>query len=206
MSKETLEHLSSFVDGELNQDTALFLARRLASDRELGKTWERYHLIRECMRRPGEPLAMTSINVDLETETIRQAASREGAMPGWLKPVAGFAVAASVAAAALFSVLDADGPASGPQPQLAKPFNSPNPLGTLPASQPASFGAESAAQQQLNLYLLRHNQAAGTVGRQGFVSLVPIVSAAPVQQVLEVPQEADSVATDTEAAGRQDTP
>ena len=86
MSKETLEQLSSFVDGELSQDSALFLARRLASDSELGKTWERYHLIRECMRRPGEALAVTSISVDLDIDSSRSEVSGSAGMPGWLKP------------------------------------------------------------------------------------------------------------------------
>ena len=206
MSKETLEQLSSFVDGELNQDSALFLARRLASDSELGKTWERYHLIRECMRRPGEALAVTSISVDLDIDSSRSEVSGSAGMPGWLKPVAGIAVAASVAAVAVFSVLDVSAPVGAPQPQLAEPFNSPNPLGTLPVSQPVSFGAESASQKQLNLYLLRHNQAAGTVGRQGFVSFVPIVSAAPVQQVLEAPIEPEVASADAEPSGSKGTP
>ncbi|MFN2169467.1 MAG: hypothetical protein ACK2U9_24815, partial [Anaerolineae bacterium] len=177
------------------------------SDPEMGKTWERYHLIRECMRRPGEPLAITAINIDLEMDTGRTPAISSAGLSGWMKPVTGLAVAASVAAAAVFGVLDSAGPTAVPQPQVAKPFNSPNPLGTLPASQPVSFGPQSASQQQLNLYLLRHNQAAGTVGRQGFVSFVPIVSAAPVQQVLDSPAQPDEGDTGTAApTGGQDTP
>jgi sigma-E factor negative regulatory protein RseA len=180
MNKETLEHLSSFMDGELNQDTALFVARRMGSDAELGKTWERYHLIRECMRRPGENLVLTSIRLDLE-RAEQPPVQQRAAAGRWMRPLAGFAVAASVAAVAIFTVVGGPGQPLPAQPQVAQPFTSPNPLTRLPASQAVSFGAQSPTQQQLNRYLLQHNHAAGKVGRQGFVSFVPVVSAPPVQ-------------------------
>ena len=53
MSKETLEHISSFMDGEFSRETGLFLTRRLSADEELTASWERYHLIRDCIRYQG---------------------------------------------------------------------------------------------------------------------------------------------------------
>jgi len=61
MSKESLEHLSSLMDGELSRETGLFLTRRLSSDEEMCDTWERYHLIRDCIRQPGSKLAVTGL-------------------------------------------------------------------------------------------------------------------------------------------------
>ena len=39
MSKESLEHLSSLMDGEMSRETGLFLTRRLASDDGMCDTW-----------------------------------------------------------------------------------------------------------------------------------------------------------------------
>lgn len=197
MSKETREHLSSLMDGELSQETAVFVARRMSSDPELGKDWERFHLIRECIRRPGETRAFANIELDLDTAApVRKMAASPNS-PGWLRPLAGLAVAASVAAVAIINVVNVAEPVGQPAAETAaQPFSSPNPLNTLPASQPVSFGPQSESARQLNGYLLRHNQAAGQVGRQGFVSFVPIVSATPVQLL-----EADESASSDNASG-----
>lgn len=204
MSKETLEHLSSFMDGELNQNTALFVARRMASDPEYGKTWERYHLVRECMRRPGQHLALSSMRIDLESAE-QVAASQPVDTPRWMRPLAGFAIAASVAAVAIFTVVGDNSQPAPAQLQVAQPFTSPNPLTRLPASQAVSFGAQSATQQQLNRYLLQHNHVAGKVGRQGFVSFVPVVSAPPVQ-MLEAETAASQPGSSESPAEGQELP
>ena len=60
MSKESLEHLSSLMDGEINKDTGRFLIRRLGSDDEMRATWARYHLVRDCLRHQvGSVLGVT---------------------------------------------------------------------------------------------------------------------------------------------------
>jgi sigma-E factor negative regulatory protein RseA len=181
MSKESLEHLSSLMDGELSRETGLFMARRLSSDEALSGTWQRYHLIRDCIRQRGE----RSIFMDF-TACVRSALAEEEAglasawqRQGWLKPAAGFAIAASVALMAIMAV--------GPTPQSGSPainatestagpsFDSPNPLNAIPLSQPASFNSP-ATNSRLNSYLLRHNQLARSTGRQGFVPFVPIIA------------------------------
>jgi sigma-E factor negative regulatory protein RseA len=181
MSKKTLEHLSSLMDGELSQETGLFLTRRVCADEELGQTWERYHLIRDCLRSSGEhgSVARVSMQIDallpgeLHAEPeVATGASK--AAPTWLKPLSGLAVAASVALAAILVVLPQSDP-TNPE-AVAQPFSSPNTLNTGPAvSQPASF---NGGNQRLNNYLIRHNQVAGSVGRQGSLALIPIVSGA----------------------------
>ena len=76
MNKETLEHISSLMDGELSRETGLFLTRRMSADRELCGTWERYHLIRDCMRQPGGNIPL----VDL-SQRMKHALSEEQAEP-----------------------------------------------------------------------------------------------------------------------------
>jgi len=196
MNKETLEHLSSLMDGELSRETGLFLTRRLCADQELIGTWERYHLIRDCIRQPGGRLPL----VDL-SRRMRDALSGEETAPvsawtgkRWLKPVSGMAIAASVALMAIVAV--------GPNPavqepaadaaQVAEPFTSPNILPAVPRTQAASFSPQGR-DARLNSYLLRHHQASGSLTAQGIIGFVPIVSSAETEEpeaVEETPGEA----------------
>lgn len=199
MNKETLEHISSLMDGELSRETGLFLARRLCADRELTATWERYHLIRDCIRQPGGNIPLVNLS-----ERMREALSGEEAATAspwarhrWLKPLSGMAIAASVALLAI--VAAGPGPARQAAPgepgQVAQPFTSPNILPAVPRTQAASFSPEAQGRDaRLNSYLLRHNQASGTFAAQGFIGLVPIVS------------NAESAESQAESESTEDTP
>ncbi len=174
------------MDGELSSEAGRFLARRMGSDESLGGTWQRYHLIRDCLRRPGESFSLTRLSIDLDQVDAMDNAPdgrMRGALPGWLKPVAGGAIAASVAAAVVMVTLNLGAPTAD---DPAEPFASPNSAGLSPVSQPASLRAGTAdSQRSLNRYILRHNQAAGAVGQQGFVSFGPIASSATPVQIIE---------------------
>lgn len=186
------------MDGELSPEAGRFLARRMGSEEALGATWQRYHLIRDCLRRPGESFALTRLHVDLESLDVDEETAPAAGMPRWLRPVAGSAIAASVAAAAVFLTLNLN---TAPTVEGPEPFASPNPINRVPVSQPVSLNAGNS-QRSLNRYVLRHQQAAGAVGQQGFVALVPIVATAPVQVIEpapdnpEAPQPADETTTD----------
>ncbi len=183
MSKESLEHLSSLIDGELSRESGLFITRRLFSDESMCDKWERYHLIRDCIRQPGSKQVVTGLCVGL-----RASIEAEGVPAGsswisnrWLKPVSGLAIAASVAMVAIVATapqpVTIQGGEGTAQEAKAQPFVSPNSLPLSPGSQAASFApAQQNQSNRLNAYLLRHNQMARTAGRQGFVSFVPIVA------------------------------
>ena len=204
MTKETREHLSSFMDGELAPDAARFVARRLGGDEALGDTWQRYHLIRDCLRQPGEGGTMMRLRIDAaRLENAPQAAPQRR----WLRPFGGMAVAASVALAAVLVTLQLGQVQQAEAPQ---PFTSPNPLQIAPASQAASFSADmSSEQQRLNRYLMQHKQAAGAVGQQGFVSVAPFIATVPVQIVVpdtaEAALEGDEEIPAAEAAQDSET-
>ena len=192
MSKESLEHLSSLMDGEISREAGSFLTRRLFSDDEMCETWERYHLIRDCIRQPGSKQVVTGLSVKLSASLESEEVPTVSAWRNnrWLKPVSGLAIAASVALMAIVVTAPQPGQVSDEgDTALAtppnQPFVSPNTLARLPASQAASFAPQQkAGSNRLNAYLLRHNQMARTAGRQGFVSFVPIV-ATPVTSVTE---------------------
>lgn len=204
MNKETLEHISCLMDGELSRETGLFLTRRLSTDEELKGTWERYHLIRDCIRQPGTQVPITDFS-----SRVRMALSEDTAAPVnswqsrvWLKPVAGFAIAASVALVAIVAV----GPAQIQNPDViadseVQSFTSPNVLPAAPNSQAASFsGSAAQSDPRLNSYLVRHNQLVGSVSSQGFLSFVPIVSTA-AQEEDTAEQDAEDTANQTVESG-----
>lgn len=172
------------MDGELSRETGLFMARRLSTDDELCAAWQRYHLIRDCIRQPGGAHTVVDLSARLRDRLEQEFPDETGAerQARWLRPVAGLAIAASVAlmAVTLVGPERAAGPKAAPaaSPVAAASFTSPNTMSVLPAmSQPVSYSVEDRdAMRRLNSYLVRHNQMSGSTGRQGFVSFVPILS------------------------------
>ena len=174
------------MDGELGGDTGRFILRRLEASDELRATWARYHLIRDCVRYQDRGLAHNSLGDRVRVaidglDAPEQAGSTAG--PRWLRPVAGLAVAATVALMAVIAVspnltgVGADGTAQTASVE-SQPFTSPNYLSRGPASRPVNLsGTEQRDDAKLNSYLLRHYQVAGSSGGNGFVSFVPIVIA-----------------------------
>ena len=199
MSKESLEHLSSLMDGEVTREAGSFLTRRLSSDDEMCETWERYHLIRDCIRQPGGKQAVMGLSARLNEAMESEETPKVSPWVNnrWIKPVSGLAIAASVALMAIVVTAPQPGELPGADPvdssAVNQPFVSPNTLALTPALAPATqtvsyAPAEQARANRLNAYLLRHNQMARTAGRQGFVSFVPIV-ATPVASAVEKPEE-----------------
>jgi sigma-E factor negative regulatory protein RseA len=181
MTKETHEHLSCLMDGEISRETSRFLVRRLGADDELCATWARYHLVRDCLRHQDGGIANQdlcgNVRQALENEEIQKPASASSRR--WLRPVAGIAVAASVALMAVVMVDPASKSAPPVSSELAGsaqavPFTSPQSLGAGPVSRQASLSGGLQTEQKMNSYLLRHYQATGTSGK-GFVTFVPIV-------------------------------
>ena len=198
MSKESREHLSYFMDGEISRETGRFLVRRLGADSELRETWARYHLVRDCLRHQESGLVGDNLGIDL-CGRVQQALAAEApqAVPGrfaasllkggrlkegWLKPVAGMAMAASVALMAIMTVGSGPSPVNTPPVELAgsqqaESFVSPNNvLRSSPRSQQVSLlGGAGNTNHKMNSYLLRHYQVTGSTGGKGFVTFVPIV-------------------------------
>ena len=185
MDTESREHLSSLMDGEVSQETGRFLVRRLGANGELRQTWARYHLIRDCMRHQDGQLAKLDltgrIQAALASEPAEAASSQ--VKRSWFKPVAGAAIAASVALVAVMTVSQ-QGPSALPvgpetaQPAVAESFTSPNIGSVTRAAQPVNLsGSTGQNNPRMTTYLLRHYQASGEAGGKGFVSFVPIVVA-----------------------------
>jgi sigma-E factor negative regulatory protein RseA len=208
MSKETREHISCLMDGEISRETSRFLVRRLGADAELSATWARYHLVRDCLRHPDSG----QVHADLcsRVSSAIAAEGRHQAPPRiprrWLRPVAGMAVAASVALMAVVLVAPiqqdiSDMPAGQPgalaETSQPERFTSPQSLAPAPASRQVSLAGRSAGSQRMHSYLLRHYQATDAAGGKGFVTFVPIVSAAtPANEASDDPSTEQTEAAD----------
>jgi sigma-E factor negative regulatory protein RseA len=206
MNKETLEHVSSLMDGELSRETSLFLTRRLCTDEELTGTWERYHLIRDCIRQPGTSTPMVGLSQRMQIALSEESISSTQVSPKnrWLRPLSGLAVAASVALLAIVTI--------GPQEvsqnadlvaiPAAEPFSSPNVLPSAPQTQAASFSPQTQGRdKRLNSYLVRHNQTSGSITTQGFLGFVPIVASA--ENIEAQVEEPETTVETSEAEGNR---
>jgi sigma-E factor negative regulatory protein RseA len=180
MSKETREHLSALVDGEISLETSRFLVKRLGTDEELRATWTRYHLIRDCLRHQDGSIAGEdlSVRVSRALENEQPVKTSRRLPTRWLKPAAGLAIAASVALMAIVAV----GPGIRDVPQAGtelageaplKPFVSPQGFAAGPSSTQVS--SSESVTDRMSPYLLRHYQVTGNAGGKGFVTFVPIV-------------------------------
>ena len=102
MNQHIPDSLSAGIDGELSKEQLRFLLRRLDHDVTLQKTWARYHIARDSLRRQLPPMASdgfaSRVMSAIEQESMP---AQVGKRNHWLRWSTGGAIAASVAAAAL---------------------------------------------------------------------------------------------------------
>lgn len=176
MSKETREHISSLMDGEISREASRFLVRRLGSDDELCATWARYHVVRDCLRHQEGGFAQEDL-----CSRVNQVLQKDGqqdkprrSLARWLRPVAGMAVAASVALVAVMAVDPGQAPSVETSTGVAEistleAFTSPQGMSS------ANVSSQAVSSQKMNPYLLRHYQVTGSSSGRGFVAFVPVL-------------------------------
>lgn len=108
MTDPVKEQLSACLDGELPEGELGLLLRQLQRDPQLRQSMGNYSLIGEAMRGPGAVRASSGfadrIASAIAEEPVAKAPSKVRAAPRWMRPAAGFAVAAGVAAVAVVSL------------------------------------------------------------------------------------------------------
>lgn len=174
MNDSLNEQVSACIDGENDPGETALLLRRLSQDDGLRSRWARYHLISDALKNnlPDQP----SLSL---ADRIHEAVAQEPtphprfSVARLFKPAAGFAIAASVAAIAVFavrSVPTATAPAQteqiasvAPAPQYQRVE------GTRWNSTPPEVAA------RLNTYMLNHSGHAETAGMQSVLPYVRIV-------------------------------
>lgn len=104
------QQLSALVDGELAADEARFMLRRLEHDADLSACQERWQMLGDVLRGQAcapAPLDFServraAIAADVQQNGTAQVALQRPARRGWMRWSGGAALAASVAAVALF--------------------------------------------------------------------------------------------------------
>ena len=184
------EALSALVDGELDGKTQAGLLDALAADPALRATWSRYQLIGTAIRRgvpdahdPELPARVQHLVGDaLPDGELDVTPLVPGAptvtVPRWRRAASGLAMAASVAAVALFGVSQFGAAPEGPG--LVAGMTAPVPV-TTPAAQPvaerpAGGDANELDHDRLVEYLQRHHQFASAGGMRGLPGDVRVVS------------------------------
>ncbi|GJM05676.1 MAG: anti-sigma-E factor RseA [marine bacterium B5-7] len=185
MSEYNNEQLSALIDGEYegNSNKAF---DELIHSQEMKNTWSRYHLIGDCLREqlPEKVSAQISSRVSkalLDEPTIL---APQKIKQFNLKPLAGFAIAASVAMAAVFTVQHSNETNSIPlAPSLADNTTVPKAqtysfpeAQVLPAAVKKSDTPKEFANQRLNNYLMNHNEYRSNGSMNGILPYVRLVT------------------------------
>lgn len=185
MQDDLKEQLSAAIDGELTQDEARFLARRLANDPESLAQLARYYDVAAASRQeyvPGAAQMMSRVADALVPEPVHQG--RALRWQRWLQPVGGAAIAASVALALVMTW-----PMISGAPEQSASIAETASAGLQPgsghlsvrderlqlASQPATI-SDASIRQRLNPYLVNHSEHASLGQLGGTLKYARIVS------------------------------
>lgn len=196
MNDKAREQLSAFLDGELEpQEQELFLAR-LSRDASERQRLERYAVIGAAIRnevRVDRPASIADgVMAKLASERSPAVHSLDAEVPArgrlsaWLKPVAGLAVAASVATVTIVAISPGDDPV-GSSPQLISDAGTMSPgfgNGLLNAS---STGMQRST--RIDRYLLTHNERSVITGMQGVLPYVRIAGFGDKTEQDQQPEE-----------------
>lgn len=202
-----LEQISAFMDGEADQPAETIMAG-ISNDPALRGAWQRYHLIGDAMRGqlPGhltgpELAASIAAAVDRELAIVSPASRRKSPVQRALKPVAGLAIAASVAMVAIIGLrgLNEATSTSG-SPTVAatesgstkdNPVQSLRPAPQAPLARTVSTDSQplqSPAQEQpdgqygFSNYLVNHNEYRANAAVRGIIPYARIVAPNDRQQ------------------------
>lgn len=191
MNEDKLEKLSALMDGELIGRDRDSIIEKIEAESETRGNWERYHIIGDTMRstmpRAVDPDLVTRLNLMLENEPTILAPKprRKLFKKDYVKPLAGLAIAASVTAVAIFGLQMSNQQTPGLEsvdgelPQVAIIDIEQAAVPVLEAAtEPALVNATSVRTvkyepantlqpQQLNRYIMNHNQHNSRMGVQG---------------------------------------
>ena len=187
MTDEIREQLSALLDDELSDLERPLLVARLERDVELREQLGRYELIGEVMRGGGNSAALgiargvrTALESDPELPAGSAAARK--ALNLW-KPMAGIAVAASVALVAILTVTSLRDNAPEKVPAVALDDNkAPLAVAAGQAGEAQWDRIEPQVDKRLSGYLVNHNEYAASRGVQGVMPYARIVGFETDQQ------------------------
>ena len=178
------------MDGELDDSSY----KSIIKDAEIKRTWHRFHLISDIMHQCN-PVHTQTILSQRISDSIKQEpailAPTNKSLPAYFKPIAGLAVAASVAAIAIMGIqqLQTSTPESAPQiAQVQRPQVVPSPQiqqANLVTSIPVQLRQTQAVRSgqlqmtpdlRINRYILNHNEYQSNLGLSRMAPNIRLVS------------------------------
>lgn len=197
VSNEKLEQISALLDGEL--DNAQATIDYLLKNTDAQDAWQRMHLTRDIAHNAIErqaPIgfadkvmaaleAEPTILAPVAKQSVPVERSRSGAVLSLFRPVAGLAIAATVAAVTIFSFENlSSGPMQPAANGTALATNTPSSAssvvpvaftGTYDASDRTYWqGSDEGMQDELNRYLVDHTEHSNPGGYQSIVPYVRV--------------------------------
>ncbi|HKE93584.1 MAG TPA: sigma-E factor negative regulatory protein [Povalibacter sp.] len=184
MTDPVKEQLSACLDGELPEGELDLLLRQLQRDPQLRQSLGRYSLVGEAVRgqrpvcasegfadRVAAAVAAESVAAETSGRPVRKVSSAR--VVEWLRPVAGMAIAAGVAAVAVISLRPA---ATIESAQMAATtetagIESSEPASyTVPTNIDSSPGAAFVPAARLTNYVVAHSEFSSPLGRRTVLS------------------------------------
>jgi sigma-E factor negative regulatory protein RseA len=179
MSEQIREQVSAFLDGELPNSESELLLKRLSRDAELRESFGRYALIGETLRGGSRsPLSRgfaARVNCAINGEPAALSPQAIRARPArWWRPIAGAAVAASVAAVAVVALQQrAVSPGVGAAAQVTAQNQRPaQPREAISYTVPAAVNTASAVlpAARLTSYVFAHSKYSSVLGESHLLS------------------------------------
>jgi sigma-E factor negative regulatory protein RseA len=177
MNDKLHEQLSALVDDELTEPEQALLTRRIGTDADLHRRLSRYQLISDALRNQLPDRIDPAFTARVQA-ALRDESAKTAAVPGsqrlatLLKPVAGLALAASVAVVAVLSLQSVREDVA-PLPAVA---NAPSSADFIRAENTPQPAVRPRPDKNLDIYLVNHNEYAVNRGMQGMLPYVRIVS------------------------------
>jgi len=179
MNEKISEQISAMFDNELDEQEHELLIRRLKHEPELQSSWLRYQVMGDAMRSNLNAAStgdmLKNIQREIASEPAISASDVSSAIAmRMVKPVAGLAIAASVAAMAIIGLQNIGQDGSSPFAQTPR----------LAQAQPATdiqrvSGTRWNRQQpeterRLNGYLVNHSEYTSSINLQGMINYARI--------------------------------
>ena len=173
MNEKVNEQLSAFADGELPDQEHELLIRQLTRDPDLLDKWGRYHLIRDAMQNHLPAHVDSGLSERISAAMAGEPEHLQGAETSpvrqWARPLAGFAVAASVAMMAVLGLQNISQPGISPVlPELASVKPQTTPL-LRASTNGLRWNVQPAIASRLNGYLVNHNESVSSTQLQGML-------------------------------------
>ena len=178
MTDKLNEQLSAMFDGELEEQEHELLLHRLKQDKQMQQSFARYQLMGDAMRHDLDKAA----SIDLVSKVSEQIAAQPelantsvSRLPmKMLRPVAGLAIAASVATMAVVGVQNVALQDQGPLQQAPKLAQVESGNNFVRVSGTRWNRTQPETEMRLNGYLVNHSEYTSNLSLQGMINYARI--------------------------------